>query len=533
MPYPGEHSARLKDPKDFDPKSFRRTNGGKIYGKIKVPKTIAIIWGKLKGKSKPSDMPIPQALRFPTKSWTADKAKKWLKDNNVKYQKFEPAIKKKSKASYAKEKTKKQYTCECIECGHTLETDEHCKDVKCPKCGGQMRRKERPGPGQPAKKKEKQSMGLPLMNDEDFPLMPAVKPPKGSMSENTAPTGACVFNDNAEVMFAKDDSGEEKNRFKIIGYSGDIMKDHFYWGNLAIDLKGLSFAKKRTPVLAEHFNEMRIGVATKQQIEDKVTFEGDFLNNENARQLAEDLKDGFPMEASLFVPPTLVEQVKEGAFVEVNGKKLKGPGAVFRKAVIKEVSMCVFGADSHTSSKAYSDIDNKKVKFNFIQEKKEMDNEQDQKMTVDELTADNIEAILPVIHQEIFEKGKAEGSKEQIERFAVLQKTCGDDAALIVKCFAENMDNAQAQEALITKLSAEKEELVKKLSEQKPPDKKIDPAVSEFNNQPQGQNQPEKFEESKASDEQLKEHFEKTQDLKDQFSSAEAYIASVRHPAKT
>ena len=41
-----------------------------------------------------------------------------------------------------------QYECECIECGHTLKTDEHCKDLKCPKCGGQMRRKERPGPGQ-------------------------------------------------------------------------------------------------------------------------------------------------------------------------------------------------------------------------------------------------------------------------------------------------------------------------------------------------------------------------------------------------
>lgn len=98
MPYPNEHSARLRDPKDFNPKTFRRTNGGTIYGKVKVPKTIAIIWGKLKGKDKPSDQPIPQALRFPTKSWTADKARKWLKDNNIKYLKFEAAAKEKTKA---------------------------------------------------------------------------------------------------------------------------------------------------------------------------------------------------------------------------------------------------------------------------------------------------------------------------------------------------------------------------------------------------------------------------------------------------
>lgn len=147
MPYPNEHSARLQDPKRFNPKNFRRTEGGTIYGRIRVPKTIGIIWGKLKGKDKPSDNPIPQALRFPVKYWTVEKAKKWLKDNNVKYQKFEPAQKEKSESSFNQVQSKGKYTCECIKCGHTIETNKHCNDIKCPKCGGQMRRKERPGPG--------------------------------------------------------------------------------------------------------------------------------------------------------------------------------------------------------------------------------------------------------------------------------------------------------------------------------------------------------------------------------------------------
>ncbi len=38
-------------------------------------------------------------------------------------------------------------TCECLECGHTLESTEHCADVTCPECGGEMRRVERPGVG--------------------------------------------------------------------------------------------------------------------------------------------------------------------------------------------------------------------------------------------------------------------------------------------------------------------------------------------------------------------------------------------------
>ncbi|GAH69526.1 unnamed protein product, partial [marine sediment metagenome] len=91
MPYANEHSARLRDPDDFDADSFRRTKGGTIYGSKKVPETIGIVWGKLKGKAKPDDPPIPQALRFPTENWTESEAKKWLEDNEIKFVLFEPA----------------------------------------------------------------------------------------------------------------------------------------------------------------------------------------------------------------------------------------------------------------------------------------------------------------------------------------------------------------------------------------------------------------------------------------------------------
>jgi len=37
--------------------------------------------------------------------------------------------------------------CECLKCSHTMMSDQHCKDIKCPKCGGEMRRASRPGPG--------------------------------------------------------------------------------------------------------------------------------------------------------------------------------------------------------------------------------------------------------------------------------------------------------------------------------------------------------------------------------------------------
>lgn len=97
MPYPNEHAARIREPGRFSPKTFRRTDGGKAVlpgaGLITVPASIKIIWGKLKGADKSSDEPLVQALRFPTKSYTADEAKKWLKNKKVKYISFEKASK--------------------------------------------------------------------------------------------------------------------------------------------------------------------------------------------------------------------------------------------------------------------------------------------------------------------------------------------------------------------------------------------------------------------------------------------------------
>jgi len=48
------------------------------------------------------------------------------------------------------EEAKTSYECECLKCGKVFTSAEHCKDTKCPECGGDSRRKERPGSGQSA-----------------------------------------------------------------------------------------------------------------------------------------------------------------------------------------------------------------------------------------------------------------------------------------------------------------------------------------------------------------------------------------------
>jgi len=68
-----------------------------------------------------------------------------------------------------------KYTCECIKCGHTITTDEHCKDLTCDKCGGEMRRAERPGPGRGVNEEETEAKTEPVSNADFDAIMKEVR----------------------------------------------------------------------------------------------------------------------------------------------------------------------------------------------------------------------------------------------------------------------------------------------------------------------------------------------------------------------
>lgn len=79
MPYPNEHAARIKSPALFEKESFRRKS---------IQSGISLILGKLKRQSSMT----AQAYRFSKSTFSADEAKKWLKDHDIKYISFEAAI---------------------------------------------------------------------------------------------------------------------------------------------------------------------------------------------------------------------------------------------------------------------------------------------------------------------------------------------------------------------------------------------------------------------------------------------------------
>lgn len=79
-PYPSEHAARMMDPGSFEKDSFRRKN---------LAPGVTLILGK-KSHGVSGSM-VVQAYRFDASKFTADEAKKWLKDHNIDPMMFEPA----------------------------------------------------------------------------------------------------------------------------------------------------------------------------------------------------------------------------------------------------------------------------------------------------------------------------------------------------------------------------------------------------------------------------------------------------------
>ena len=95
MPYPSEHAARIREPNDFQPDSFRREND-------KFWKGIDVIFGKPKG----SDKMEVQSIRFDAQKFSIDQVHQWLEKHGFKPIKVEPATSEDKPKNMASDTTK-------------------------------------------------------------------------------------------------------------------------------------------------------------------------------------------------------------------------------------------------------------------------------------------------------------------------------------------------------------------------------------------------------------------------------------------
>jgi len=181
--------------------------------------------------------------------------------------------------------------------------------------------------------------------------MATKKVPRGALRVLEIGEGCNAFTE----FFGEGDDKQPK--LKMVAYSGGIIKDHWYWGDLALDLSGIKYAAK-FPILENHDTHRKIAFTGKPILDNgKLEINPDktqFVDTEVSAEFQKLSAKGFPYQSSVYANPTVVERLSEGASVKVNGITLKGPGTVFREWELKEASVCVFGWDSKTNATAFS-----------------------------------------------------------------------------------------------------------------------------------------------------------------------------------
>ena len=176
--------------------------------------------------------------------------------------------------------------------------------------------------------------------------------------EMTIPTKALRLTDDGEMFkFELGESDGEKPRFRMIANSGGVIPKHFFWGNFSVDLDGLRVGRQKKPALLDHDPSRVVGFTDKiEKTSEGLVAEGFFTETtEDGREVLAMAREGFPWQASVYIPPDSIEKVPEGKTAEVNGHTLEGPGHIFRKSWLREVTFTALGADEATEAVALNE----------------------------------------------------------------------------------------------------------------------------------------------------------------------------------
>lgn len=142
-------------------------------------------------------------------------------------------------------------------------------------------------------------------------------------------------------------------KFNLIANTGRPMNLPEYEHPVIVDLKGVQFDKPVTPVIMDHDPTKRIGHTLSQKV-DAVSGVIQAVgvkssSTDDATKFENDLLANYPFQVSIGAKIIKAVFVPEGKSVNVNSTTYQGPLIISRQTLVRELSVCVLGADSGTS----------------------------------------------------------------------------------------------------------------------------------------------------------------------------------------
>ena len=152
---------------------------------------------------------------------------------------------------------------------------------------------------------------------------------------------------------AADGPDKQMPRFRMVAYTGGVMRIAGFPHPVVVDLEGLAIDRQDIPVRLDHNPRQGVGHTQRVVIENgQVVAEGLVSRDTSwARDVAKSGVNGFPWQASIGAAVVDAEFIPNGQHVTVNGRTFDGPLHVVRKAILKEISFVDSGADTATSAR--------------------------------------------------------------------------------------------------------------------------------------------------------------------------------------
>lgn len=261
--------------------------------------------------------------------------------------------------------------------------------------------------------------------------------------------------------------------------SGDPI-DHWYWGRVVHDLSGMRLGKSRVPIDYAHDDKEVIGYLNRFDASS-----GDLLasgalvpfrDSDRATEVIYKSKEGVPYEASIFFggDGVVMEEIAEGASVEVNGRAFAGPGVVIREWPLRGVAICPYGADANTEARLSAKSETVEVRMTKKEETQMA--EQAEEVAATEPVAQESEASTAPATSEAEQQTIESDPEAETAKLAAVEAGIRERAQAFAAAFGEakgalylmrGLSLAEAEKAFAAEAVEERDALRRELTELK------------------------------------------------------------------
>jgi hypothetical protein len=156
-----------------------------------------------------------------------------------------------------------------------------------------------------------------------------------------------------EAAGDKPSGGGSVPQFRMVAYTGGLMRIEGFPHPVVVDLEGLGIDRQDIPVRLDHNSRQGVGHTHRVAVENGSLIAEGLVSRDTswARDVIRSGQNGFPWQASIGAAVIDAQFIPNGQNVTVNGCTFDGPIHVVRKAILKEISFVDNGADSSTSAR--------------------------------------------------------------------------------------------------------------------------------------------------------------------------------------